>query len=423
MILLLCGLSLLFQTQEAEPNWRDRVSCGVNCAYYLLVAEGVQVDYSHIQSSLIDSKKGASIQGIVQFLREKGLDVVAQKIGPSQLRQVQLPLIAHVGNKEFGHYVVVLSVSEKHVVIFDSSASVSGLMEVPFHEFSSNWSGNAVILNSQGPGWLFYAFVFSVACAVIAFANSALRRRSSVSNITIAYLVFSISGCSQSNEADSNVLSLDSHRKLSINKTEEQLGIILAKETKTCRFEIKNLASEKITLTLGHPSCQCAAARLLKKELPSGDSTEVEIDVTNKGLSGGRVDASVVLSTSLGEMYQLTARGFHEGVSFSPTSNLVANEVKKQYSLKGKLYLRQPAEEKVDVSLDISETFGIMAIDQVSVDSQLEGLQEFDLTVHLSVANGKITYSNDGLAFESVGITVKTNDLSNYHKVSLVFTK
>lgn len=136
----------------ASPEiWRTMGRCGPNCSYMVLKLSGINVTYANIENRLPRDGEGTTLAALGSCLRSFGLDVRIVQGDPNSLARARLPLIAHWDdeNQKVGHYVVVISASERGVRFIDGTTASIGSLPMP--EFQKRWSRYLLVLDE--PFW------------------------------------------------------------------------------------------------------------------------------------------------------------------------------------------------------------------------------------------------------------------------------
>ncbi|HEV2567132.1 MAG TPA: C39 family peptidase [Sphingomonas sp.] len=91
-------------------------------------------------------KVGFSLLDMKRYLSGIGLAADGFKVSLDQIQKTAIPGIALITVKNYRHFVVVKGVSDREVLIGDSSV---GLRAVPRDEFQALWNGVYFVLNAE----------------------------------------------------------------------------------------------------------------------------------------------------------------------------------------------------------------------------------------------------------------------------------
>jgi ABC-type bacteriocin/lantibiotic exporter with double-glycine peptidase domain len=133
--------------QSEAGNWRDEKRCGVNALYALLALHDKKVDQHQLEQVLIPGPGGCSMMQLKEAANHFGLDCELVQTTPQKLSTVVLPAIAHYSGVRDGHFVVILSVRPKTVVVSDLTACE--IQELNLDQFTRQWSGFLLVKASH----------------------------------------------------------------------------------------------------------------------------------------------------------------------------------------------------------------------------------------------------------------------------------
>lgn len=120
----------ILQTESTE--------CGLACVAMIANFLGYQTTLAEMRSRFPQSLKGTKLSDLVPIAHDLGLGTRALKAEVDEMRQLRLPAILHWN---FDHFVVLRSISGRHMVIIDPAV---GLRKVDRAEFSSKFTGIAI---------------------------------------------------------------------------------------------------------------------------------------------------------------------------------------------------------------------------------------------------------------------------------------
>lgn len=172
MVLLVSALALsCFPQETSRPessnNWREQVSCGVNCVYFFTLFFDLDKTYDEVVLQVPITDSGSQLSDMANALRHFGLHVNVSKLSPSELENATLPVIVHTYVTdssadvlvESGHFLVLIEKNEDKYVAFDPSKSNSGLITISKGEFIRAWSG-FVLSEANSPSRIKTGLVF-----------------------------------------------------------------------------------------------------------------------------------------------------------------------------------------------------------------------------------------------------------------------
>jgi ATP-binding cassette subfamily B protein RaxB len=123
---------VILQSEAAE--------CGLACLAMVAAAHGLHVDLATLRQRFSISLKGATMADLSAMAHAMRLQPRAVRAEPDQLDQLPLPAILHW---DFNHFVVLVKVGAKGVVIHDPAR---GLRRLPLSELSRHFTGVALEL-------------------------------------------------------------------------------------------------------------------------------------------------------------------------------------------------------------------------------------------------------------------------------------
>jgi len=123
---------VILQSEAAE--------CGLACLAMVAAAHGLHVDLATLRQRFSISLKGATMADLSAMAHAMRLQPRAVRAEPDQLDQLPLPAILHW---DFNHFVVLVKVGAKGVVIHDPAR---GLRRLPLAELSRHFTGVALEL-------------------------------------------------------------------------------------------------------------------------------------------------------------------------------------------------------------------------------------------------------------------------------------
>lgn len=168
-------------TVSPDDSWRTERKCGLNCAYLMLSAFGVDADYKLMSETLPISHDGSSLSAISRTLQEYGLNNSMVRLTPHELSAAQLPVIAHLEPSEIslssdqpvGHFVLVAHISPRTGVVTYIDGTTAILSERPLSEFSRNWSGAAIV--KRPSVWMRIVLPLGVGVMIVVAASVFIR--------------------------------------------------------------------------------------------------------------------------------------------------------------------------------------------------------------------------------------------------------
>ena len=132
-------------TRFPRTRQRDITDCGAACLHAVAQHHGMTVPVARIRQYASTDREGTSVLGMVDAAVRMGF--VAKGVrGPFEsLAKIPKPAIAHVVRKDgIQHFVVLVQVTAKHVVVMDPS---DGEIHRSSHEeFKAEWTGVLVLI-------------------------------------------------------------------------------------------------------------------------------------------------------------------------------------------------------------------------------------------------------------------------------------
>ncbi len=175
---------LFGELKKESPDWRDRtyashwiqrlsrystnqlamLNCGTQALAYLLEKDGKKVDARKVIELLPESVQGHSIKDLSNIASRYGYNLTAVRILSSEINKLPLPAIMHISphfekggqggflDGDKGHYWILERIKGDKLALYDPQSR--GRFEQRLHEFSREWSGNAVVFsgNQNLPG-------------------------------------------------------------------------------------------------------------------------------------------------------------------------------------------------------------------------------------------------------------------------------
>ncbi|MFI4938504.1 MAG: peptidase domain-containing ABC transporter [Candidatus Berkiellales bacterium] len=125
-------LPVILQTEIAE--------CGLACLAMVASYHGHQIDLNTLRRSYPISLRGTTLQSLIQTADKMEFACRPLRLELEQLDQLQTPTILHW---DLNHFVVLKSVSKKHIVIHDPA---QGMRKISIAEASKHFTGVALEL-------------------------------------------------------------------------------------------------------------------------------------------------------------------------------------------------------------------------------------------------------------------------------------
>ncbi|MGG7605384.1 peptidase domain-containing ABC transporter [Massilia sp. BKSP1R2A-1] len=125
-------LPMLLQSEGAE--------CGLACLAMIATYWGHRTDISNMRRRFSVSMKGVNLKGMMAIASGLSLQTRPLKLDLQHLPELKLPCVLHW---DLNHFVVLKSVSAKHVVVHDPAI---GERRMPIEEFAKHFTGIALEL-------------------------------------------------------------------------------------------------------------------------------------------------------------------------------------------------------------------------------------------------------------------------------------
>lgn len=151
------------QQAVTTPDIRqgEHAECGIAALAILLGFHGVHVPLAQLRQQSESLLLGSTLRHLRLLAEREGFKATAHRLEPVDLKQHQLPVIAHM---RFIHFVVVEGISDDGVMINDPSC---GPMLITLEAFSRDFTGIVLKLQPKNPHRRGAAFSFKqalVAC-------------------------------------------------------------------------------------------------------------------------------------------------------------------------------------------------------------------------------------------------------------------
>ncbi len=138
-------LHLKISTLNKLIKQKDKTDCGAACLATIANLNGVNYPTSKIREAAGTDQKGTSAYGLIKTAEDIGFAAQGVKAQKKDLtKEIKLPMIAHLVNDDFTHYVVILKIKRDKIFIFDPGV---GLKLIDRSEFVVKWT-NILILFS-----------------------------------------------------------------------------------------------------------------------------------------------------------------------------------------------------------------------------------------------------------------------------------
>ncbi len=137
------------QENDWRMDWQKPNFCGVNCLYFFLKLNRVDLEYNELCKNVTVDINGTSMDQLRKISNEFHCPAIVIKSNPNELMNVKLPAIAHLSNGESnGHYVVIVSI-ERDADGSETIKYIDGtecrLMEQEAGIFYRSWSSYLLI--------------------------------------------------------------------------------------------------------------------------------------------------------------------------------------------------------------------------------------------------------------------------------------
>lgn len=126
----------------------DERDCGAACLAMVAEYHGYSQSLNSYRDMTNTDQNGTSVYEIMRAAESIGLDAEALSGNPDELlesvskEEVRCPFIAHIiTDDNYSHFVVVSSINEKKVCLYDPA---KGKSRESFHDFFEKWTGNII---------------------------------------------------------------------------------------------------------------------------------------------------------------------------------------------------------------------------------------------------------------------------------------
>ena len=120
--------------------------CGIRAMAYMLKISGKKKEAKEVRKLRPTGDKGQSIAELKSMAEKYGFDLTAININVDQIKDIPLPAIAQVDNKQsngIGHYWIIEKIKGNILTIRDQQAPRR--FQQTKEEFAKEWSGNALV--------------------------------------------------------------------------------------------------------------------------------------------------------------------------------------------------------------------------------------------------------------------------------------
>ncbi|MEN4849420.1 peptidase domain-containing ABC transporter [Pantoea agglomerans] len=123
-------IQLIHQTESSE--------CGLACLAMVCSYYGMKTDLTTLRQQFNLSSRGTTLSGLTNSAELLGMSTRALSLDIDEIGALKLPCILHW---EFNHFVVLVSVKSKRVILHDPA---SGRRNISLNEFSQSFTGVAL---------------------------------------------------------------------------------------------------------------------------------------------------------------------------------------------------------------------------------------------------------------------------------------
>ncbi len=124
---------------------RDITDCGAACLASIAAYHGLEIPISKIRQMASTDQKGTNILGLIEAADKMGFSAKGVRGEFDALKELPMPVIAHVVvRKVLHHFVVVFKINEKNVQLMDPADGI--IHKVSHKDFMDSWTGVLVLL-------------------------------------------------------------------------------------------------------------------------------------------------------------------------------------------------------------------------------------------------------------------------------------
>jgi ATP-binding cassette, subfamily C, bacteriocin exporter len=124
---------------------RDITDCGAACLASIAAYHGLEIPISKIRQMASTDQKGTNILGLIEAAEKMGFSAKGVRGEFDALKELPMPVIAHVVvRKVLHHFVVVFKINEKNVQLMDPADGI--IHKVSQKDFMESWTGVLVLL-------------------------------------------------------------------------------------------------------------------------------------------------------------------------------------------------------------------------------------------------------------------------------------
>jgi ABC-type bacteriocin/lantibiotic exporter with double-glycine peptidase domain len=121
----------------------DITDCGAACLATVARTHGLRVSIAMIRQHAGTDTRGTSVLGLVEAAQQLGFEARGVRGSLEALGEVPLPCIAHVVQNGLLHYVTILKITIRSVVVADPAR---GIVRHSLNRFKAMWTGVLVLL-------------------------------------------------------------------------------------------------------------------------------------------------------------------------------------------------------------------------------------------------------------------------------------
>jgi hypothetical protein len=139
--------------------------------------------------------------------------------------------------------------------------------------------------------------------------------------------------------------------RVQVDETLHHFGTIERGRKKSHRFEVKNVGTAPLRLTVGATSCKCTLGAVTDDAIPPGDSTNVELEWSAKQDSGPfRQTATIHTNDPLQSQIELVIEGEVVAATGVQPTDFVFDKITVGESKSAEVYVMSLVQDKVEVS-------------------------------------------------------------------------
>jgi predicted double-glycine peptidase len=144
-ITLILGLIFVFTSNQGKEKKEDEdANCGPIALKIVCQIYGVKTTVEELARLAQTDEEGTTMYGLFQAARAKGLRAAGTRLDFEDLKRIEKPVIVFLKKRK--HYVVVMNVTEKGVIIKDKDGKYKMIKE---RRFKRLWDSQVLVVRKR----------------------------------------------------------------------------------------------------------------------------------------------------------------------------------------------------------------------------------------------------------------------------------